>query len=165
VQVTYPLDTLRLRLAVDPAVKNIPAAVSAIIREGGLRAMYRGVGPAMLGIAPYMALEFATYDSLPQQFPAFARGFTAALLATSCCYPMDTLRRQIQVQTGRAVSAQAVVADAWAKEGFRGLYRGFLPNALKNLPNKGMIETAVAAVLLLCIFLANVAFFILSQWD
>ena len=139
-QVTYPLDTLRLRLAVDPAVKSIPAAVTTIIREGGLRAMYRGIGPAMLGIAPYMAMEFATYDSLPQQMPAFARGFTAALLATTCCYPMDTLRRQIQVQTGRAVSAKAVVGDAWAREGLRGFYRGFLPNALKNLPNKGVLR-------------------------
>lgn len=141
-QITYPLDTLRLRLAVDPAVKSIPAAVTAILREGGLRAMYRGIGPAMLGIAPYMALEFATYDSLPQQIPAFARGITAALLATTCCYPMDTLRRQIQLQTGRAVSAQAVLADAWAKEGLQGFYRGFLPNALKNLPNKGTRPSA-----------------------
>lgn len=135
-QVTYPLDSLRLRLAVDPAVKSIPAAVRVLVREGGARAFYRGLGPALCGIAPYMALELATYDSLPQDIPAFARGFTAALLATTCCYPLDTIRRRIQVHTG-GIGVASVIKDAWAQEGLRGFYRGFLPNALKNLPNKG----------------------------
>eukprot|EP00892_Ulva_mutabilis_P001045 jgi/Ulvmu1/10941/UM007_0120.1 len=135
--VTYPLDSLRLRLAVDPAATSIPVAIRALVREGGARAFYRGLGPALCGIAPYMALELATYDSLPQDIPAFARGFTAALLATSCCYPLDTIRRRIQVHTGSIGVAQ-VVQDAWTKEGLRGFYRGFLPNALKNLPNKGI---------------------------
>lgn len=135
-QVTYPLDSLRLRLAVDPAVRSIPAAVRVLAREGGAAAFYRGLGPALCGIAPYMALELATYDSLPQDIPAFARGFSAALLATTCCYPLDTIRRRIQLQPA-GVGVVRVVRDAWAKEGLRGFYRGFLPNALKNLPNKG----------------------------
>ena len=44
------------------------------------------------GIAPYMALELASYDLLPSEYPSFARGFTAALFATSLCYPLDTIR-------------------------------------------------------------------------
>lgn len=44
------------------------------------------------GIAPYMAIELAVFDLLPGDMPAFARGFSAALLATTCCYPLDTLR-------------------------------------------------------------------------
>ena len=39
-----------------------------------------------------MALELAGYDLLPQNVPSFARGFCAALMATSLCYPLDTLR-------------------------------------------------------------------------
>ena len=44
------------------------------------------------GIAPYMALELASYDLMPSDVPAFAKGFTAALFATSICYPLDTVR-------------------------------------------------------------------------
>jgi len=44
------------------------------------------------GIAPYMALELASYDLMPSDVPAFAKGFTAALFATSLCYPLDTVR-------------------------------------------------------------------------
>ena len=35
------------------------------------------------------------------------------------------------------VPVSRVLAKALQAEGVRGLYRGFLPNALKNLPNKG----------------------------
>ena len=33
-QVTYPLDTLRLRLAVDPAARSISGTARALMREG-----------------------------------------------------------------------------------------------------------------------------------
>lgn len=47
---------------------------------------------AVAGIAPYMAMELASYDLLSDRIPSFARGFSAALLATSICYPLDTVR-------------------------------------------------------------------------
>ena len=47
---------------------------------------------APAGIAPYMAMELASYDLLSDRIPSFARGFSAALLATSICYPLDTVR-------------------------------------------------------------------------
>lgn len=70
-------------LAVDPSATSFASACRCIVRDGGLPAFYRGVGPAVLGIAPYMAIELGVFDSLPQQVPSFARGFMAALLATS----------------------------------------------------------------------------------
>ncbi|CAG9463828.1 unnamed protein product [Pedinophyceae sp. YPF-701] len=133
---TYPLDTIRLRMAVDPASKSIPGAVRLIAKDGGVGGFYRGVGTALIGIAPYMALELCAFDTLPQQIPAFARGFSAALIATSVCYPMDTLRRQMQLTASGGI--RAAFAAAVGKEGFRALYRGFVPNAIKNLPNKGV---------------------------
>lgn len=33
---------------------------------------------------------------------------------------------------------RAVLSKTLQVEGVRGLYRGFVPNALKNLPNKGV---------------------------
>ncbi len=48
--------------------------------------------PHRAGIAPYMAIELAVFDLIPRHHLPFARGFTAAFLATTACYPLDTVR-------------------------------------------------------------------------
>lgn len=145
---TYPLDSLRLRMAVDASVKTLPQAGRAILKAGGPAAFWQGVVPALVGIAPYMALELCAFDVMKAQLPkeageypvtaTFARGFAAALFASSICYPMDTVRRQIQLHGGGISALPGLVSATLKQEGPRGLYRGFLPNAMKNLPNKGI---------------------------
>lgn len=137
---TYPLDTLRLRLAVDSSLRTIPSAIRILFAEGSYAAFFRGLTPALIGIAPYMAIELATYDMLPSRFNSFTRGFAAALLATSFCYPLDTVRRQIQLHSASGISIASVVTKALREEGVTSFYRGFVPNALKNLPNKGELS-------------------------
>ena len=46
---TYPLDTLRLRLAVDPKLRGVRGAVTVLMKEGSGAAFYRGLGASMLG--------------------------------------------------------------------------------------------------------------------
>ncbi|GAB4824186.1 hypothetical protein N2152v2_011232 [Parachlorella kessleri] len=136
---TYPLDMLRFRIAVDPSCRTISGAVATLLKEGRGAAFYRGLGASLLGIAPYMGLELATFDLLPQdKLPSFARGFTAALVATAACYPLDTVRRRIQLSAGQSVAWQAAALTILQDEGVKGFYRGFVPNTLKNLPNKGV---------------------------
>jgi hypothetical protein len=45
-----------------------------------------------VGIAPYMAMELCLFDLMPKDLPPFVRGFTAALISTTACYPLDTIR-------------------------------------------------------------------------
>ena len=51
-------------------------------------------------------------------------------------------RRQIQLQSAGGVGARAMAAQILRRDGVGGLYRGFLPNAIKNLPNKGLQATS-----------------------
>ena len=39
-----------------------------------------------------MALELGVFDLMPRDLPPFARGFSSALMATTLCYPLDTVR-------------------------------------------------------------------------
>ena len=146
--VTYPLDTVRLRMAVDSSIKSMPQAMRLLSKEGGMVAYYRGVGPAMFGVAPYMALELASFDFLKKVLatedlkssPAmsFVSGFMAALMSSSVTYPLDTVRRQIQLQGGSMLTLPTMFKGIFVNEGAQGLYRGFVPSCLKNLPNKGI---------------------------
>jgi solute carrier family 25 (mitochondrial phosphate transporter), member 23/24/25/41 len=138
--VTHPLDTLRLRMAVDPAAKSLPLAIGLLAAEGArggvgagggkgvgfgaVRAFYRGLGASLVGIAPYMAIELSTFDLLAGvgagvgagagagALPPFARGLMAAGLATTLCYPLDTARRRVQLGISSALSSSLSSASS-----------------------------------------------------
>lgn len=63
-----------------------------------------------------------------------------------CCLP-SCRRRHIQLQAGAHLPWQAAAATILADEGLKGFYRGFIPNTLKNLPNKGEVAASSAGSL------------------
>lgn len=52
-QLTYPLDTLRLRMAVDPTTRSLRGSARTLLREGSYSAFFRGLGPSLLGEMPH----------------------------------------------------------------------------------------------------------------
>ncbi|CAI7926622.1 unnamed protein product [Closterium sp. NIES-53] len=107
---THPLDTVRLRMAMPTSgYSGMADAFSTIARTEGVLAMYKGLFATLLGIAPYAAVNFASYDLLKsslygsgmvqQSVPAnLLMGATAGTIATSVCYPLDTVRRRMQMK-------------------------------------------------------------------
>ncbi|KAK1270653.1 hypothetical protein QJS04_geneDACA007528 [Acorus gramineus] len=153
--VTYPLDVLRLRLAVEPGSRTMSQVGLSMLRDEGIASFYSGLGPSLLGIAPYIAVNFCIFDlvknSLPEKYQkrpetSLATALVSATLATLMCYPLDTVRRQMQMRG----SPYRTVLDAFpgivARDGVIGLYRGFVPNALKNLPNSSIRLTTFDTV-------------------
>jgi len=145
--VTYPLDIIRFRMAVDPTLNTIPQVVRAVIRDEGMGAFYKGLLPSCIGIAPYSSINFAAFDLLKKALPesmagnnsaVFACSIAAAALATGGCYPLDTIRRQMQLKGSTHANVLAAAIAICARDGVAGLYRGFLPNAVKNLPNSSI---------------------------
>ena len=86
----------------------IPTLLKIKRTEGGFRALYRGLGPTLLGVAPYVGLNFAVYEHLRklitpegQKNPTHAGklivGGISGAIAQACTYPADVLRRRFQV--------------------------------------------------------------------
>ncbi|CAK9267111.1 unnamed protein product [Sphagnum jensenii] len=153
--VTYPLDVLRLRLAVDPATKSMFQVAAMMFREEGVAAFWRGLGPSLLGIAPYIALNFCVFDLIKKSLPedlkkrpeaSFATALVSASFATAMCYPLDTVRRQMQMRGTPFNSVLDAIPGIIARDGLLGLYRGFVPNILKSLPNSSIRLTTFDAV-------------------
>ena len=116
-------------------------------RRGTLRLLQGFACATCLSIAAYSALNFCAFDLfkkvLPEDIRDEAQGIaTASLMATALAtgsmYPLDAIRRQMQL----GPSSYANVFDAGrgivAANGVGGLFRGFIPNAMKNMPNKSI---------------------------
>ncbi|TYJ40129.1 hypothetical protein E1A91_A04G118000v1 [Gossypium mustelinum] len=145
--ITYPLDVLRLRLAVEPGYRKMSEVALNMLREEGFASFYYGLGPSLIGIAPYIAVNFCIFDLVKRALPEKYRQKTqaslltavvSALAATVTCYPLDTVRRQMQMKGTLYKSVLEAIPGIIEREGVIGLYRGFVPNALKNLPNSSI---------------------------
>ncbi|KIS69829.1 uncharacterized protein UMAG_02351 [Mycosarcoma maydis] len=154
-----PEQVLRTQIAArQKAVPGIWAMTTKVYREeGGLRGLYRGCVPTSVGVAPYVALNFYFYEAArkrispadgsdPSALLKLACGALAGSISQTLTYPLDVLRRRMQVagmkdsqeklgyKDKNAINAIQNIIKA---EGVTGLYRGLLPNLLKVAPSIG----------------------------
>ncbi|KAI0009892.1 mitochondrial carrier [Xylariaceae sp. FL0662B] len=161
---TYPLDIVRTRLSIQTAsfaalgnqqkdkLPGMWTTMGSMYKnEGGIRALYRGIIPTVAGVAPYVGLNFMTYEFVRkyltpdgEQNPNAGRkllaGAVSGAVAQTCTYPFDVLRRRFQINTMSGMGYQyKSIGDAIkvivAQEGLRGLYKGLMPNLLKVAPS------------------------------
>lgn len=157
VALTYPLDTVRARLAAQHAgvatthYKGMLDALIRLPKQAGIGALYKGMGATLTGAAPYTALKFATYEALKNlvsqhygleagNLPAIFLpicGATAGALAQSFVYPFDVVRRRFQTSDHQVYKGTFDALRTIAREeGIqRGLFRGLSLNYLKTIPN------------------------------
>lgn len=156
--VTYPLDLLRTRFAAQGPERvygSLRASVVDIARHEGVPGFFRGCSAAVAQIIPYMGLFFTTYealrpvmttwDSLPLGTGDAAAGVVASVLAKTGVFPLDLVRKRLQVQgptrtryvhrnipeyNGVLQSMRMIVRT----QGVRGLYRGLTVSLIKAAP-------------------------------
>ncbi|XXG57196.1 hypothetical protein AAC387_Pa03g4416 [Persea americana] len=166
VLVTYPLDLVRTKLAYQvvgssrsnirgqfsatPIYNGISDCVRKIYRECGTRGLYRGVAPSLYGIFPYAGLKFYFYEEMKSNVPEEHKkdimvnlvcGSVAGLLGQTITYPLDVVRRQMQVQTLSASNSVEVKGTFESlvlitqKQGWKQLFSGLSINYLKVVPS------------------------------
>uniref|UniRef100_A0A1D1YXR3 Graves disease carrier protein n=1 Tax=Anthurium amnicola TaxID=1678845 RepID=A0A1D1YXR3_9ARAE len=163
---TYPLDLVRTKLAyqvvgpsqmnfrvlshTEQVYKGIVDCVFKIYRSGGIKGLYRGVGPTLYGIFPYSGLKFYFYEEMKTHVPEehkkditvkLACGSVAGLLGQTLTYPLDVVRRQMQVEafSGSADAVERGTVESLVlivqKQGWRQLFSGLSINYLKVVPS------------------------------
>ncbi|KAG5285676.1 hypothetical protein AALO_G00006130 [Alosa alosa] len=150
VSLTYPLDMVRARMAVTPKemYSNIMHVFVRISREEGLKTLYRGFSPTILGVVPYAGLSFFTYETLkkhhgertgrtqPYSYERLVFGACAGLIGQSASYPLDVVRRRMQTAgvTGHTYGTiLGTMREIVLEEGLvRGLYKGLSMNWVKG---------------------------------
>ncbi|XP_065047518.1 mitochondrial carrier protein CoAc2-like isoform X1 [Musa acuminata AAA Group] len=164
---TYPLDLVRTKLAYqvvgssrlknrgpyhssEQVYRGILDCILKMYRKNGLRGLYRGVGPSLYGIFPYSGLKFYFYEELKMHVPEehkkdvvvkLACGSVAGLLGQTITYPLDVVRRQMQVQAlstsnnevGKGTFETLVMIIR--TQGWKQLFSGLSINYLKVAPS------------------------------
>ena len=64
-------------------------------------------------------------------------GGMAGMVSEACCFPLEVLRRRMQVSGGK-VGVTALVRGILREGGLRSLYGGVLPAVLQVIPNAAM---------------------------
>jgi len=146
---THPLDVMRVRLATQTELKGWGDCVKTILIESGPKGFYKGYVPTVISLAPFIAINFSTFDYLKTNYGPdentkspilriLALGGIAGLCAQTLCYPLDTIRRRMQIKGTHYTSVPNAVSTILSKEGAKGFYKGIGPNALKVVPNNGI---------------------------
>lgn len=154
---TYPLDLARTKITTELTRKGMERQYSGTINcliqssMGGIKGLFKGVKVSAAGSVPFSAISFALHEELLLHLPGksysspyskilefYGASSLAVLFAQTVCYPLDTLRRRLQVsgscQYATAWSATEVAELIWNTEGARGFYRGCFVNCLKSAP-------------------------------
>ena len=132
---TYPLETLRARMAVNRGAKQgYVDAVRSIVRSEGILTLWSGLMPTLVGIVPYAGISFMTYESLKREnVNRLLSGALAGIIAQSATYPLDVVRRRMQVNPNEYRSMWQGFQMILMHEGLKGgLYKGLSMNWFKG---------------------------------
>jgi len=148
----YPLEYTQALLA-SGGFNGIIECFRSTIRDEGIRGIYRGYVPTLLGIVPYTGTMFWSYGLLKTYFSKdgplkdwqkILLGAFSGAFSQTISYPLDTIRKRIAVQ-GRIGEKKKVyngTIDAFKKiyraEGIRGFYGGVLVNAIRAAPSQAI---------------------------
>nr|GEU62921.1 folate transporter 1, chloroplastic isoform X1 [Tanacetum cinerariifolium] len=163
VSFSHPLDVVRTRFQVNdgrnphiPSYKNTPHALFTIARSEGLRGLYAGFYPAVLGSTISWGLYFFFYSKAKQRYlknrdelsPGLHLASAAEAGGLVCLFtnPVWLVKTRLQLQTpehsrpysGFHDALKTVVKD----EGWKALYKGLVPGLFLQVTHGAIQFTA-----------------------
>jgi len=156
---SYPLDWARTRLTVSEEYKHVGSFrelfASTLSQRNGFRLIYRGLTPSVLAIVPSASLHFGFYELLgalwdsritraewaPTELFDWGRALVCGGLgggmAKLMTYPLDTLKKRMQVSGAASSTITSFFVAVNSARGMRGLFRGVTPSLCKAAASSG----------------------------
>ncbi|XP_059182826.1 mitochondrial adenyl nucleotide antiporter SLC25A23-like, partial [Centropristis striata] len=155
---TAPLDRLKVFRQVHGFIDfrgNVVSGFKYMLKEGGVRSLWRGNGMNVLKIAPETAIKFTAYEQIKNVMRGrhesrtlrvherFFAGSLAGATAQTAIYPMEVLKTRLTLRkTGQFSGIADCARQILEKEGVTAFYKGYVPNLLSIVPYAG-IDLAV----------------------
>ncbi|ETI26225.1 mitochondrial thiamine pyrophosphate carrier 1 [Cladophialophora carrionii CBS 160.54] len=164
--VIAPLDVVKIRLQLQPhslsdpfscdgikgpIYKGVFSTLRAIVRQEGIRALWKGNIPAEVMYVAYGGIQFTTYRTItqaqallptraPPSVESFISGAGAGAAATTVTYPLDLLRTRFAAQGSDRIYTSLIgsVRDITRHEGPGGFFRGLSAAVGQIVPYMGL---------------------------
>ena len=160
-----PIELVRTRLQASTGTDALRAAVSsttAMMQSGGIRSLWRGLGPTLWRDAPFSSIYWFGYEAIRSKWmsqtdlsawqQSFVAGCISGSLAAWLTQPFDVAKTQQQIAITVAPSSTAFTPPPRqpsmvntlkqifkAKGGTSGLWRGAVPRIAKIGPSCGLM--------------------------
>ncbi|KAL3994202.1 Mitochondrial carrier family protein [Acanthocheilonema viteae] len=123
-----------------------------IVVNEGFSALFKGIGPNLIGVAPSKAVYFCTYSSCKRLLNSLdifvsnsamihmSSAATSGFVAATVINPVWLVKTRLQLHKG-PLSVTECIRRVWRTDGFKGFYRGVTASYV------GISETVIQFVL------------------
>lgn len=143
----FPIDMVKTRLqASQKGVYSGPIDCfrKIITQEGGFRALYRGLGPNLIGVTPEKAIKLAANEFFREVFERddgsialqheMLAGAGAGFCQVIATNPMEITKIRMQMQALLPVEQRRSAVQVVKDLGIRGMYSGTLATLSRDVP-------------------------------
>uniref|UniRef100_A0A9I9D8D9 Mitochondrial phosphate carrier protein 3, mitochondrial-like n=1 Tax=Cucumis melo TaxID=3656 RepID=A0A9I9D8D9_CUCME len=145
-----PLDLVKCNMQIDPVkYKNISSGFGVLLKEQGIRGLFRGWAPTLLGYSAQGACKYGIYEFFKKYYsdivgPEYsvkyktliylAGSASAEVIADVALCPFEAVKVRVQTQPGFARGLSDGLPKFVRSEGALGLYKGIVPLWGRQIP-------------------------------
>ncbi|XVF54756.1 hypothetical protein PTKIN_Ptkin05aG0207200 [Pterospermum kingtungense] len=145
-----PLDLVKCNMQIDPVkYKSISSGFGIMIKEQGVKGLFKGWGPTLLGYSAQGACKYGFYEFFKKYYsdiagPEYAAKYktliylagsaSAEVIADVALCPMEAVKVRVQTQPGFARGLSDGLPKIVKAEGAGGLFKGLGPLWGRQIP-------------------------------
>ncbi|KAJ1499512.1 hypothetical protein HMI56_004350, partial [Coelomomyces lativittatus] len=146
---TCPMEMTKIQMQMAMATPSAtPVSLLHVVRQLGLRGMYRGTAATLLRDIPFSIVFFpshAFFKSLLASkqgdvhiFSVFVSGILAGTVAATTVTPADVIKTRLQTDAAKYTSIPQCFKSIWVNEGPKAFFKGVTPRCLIISPLFGI---------------------------
>ena len=145
VLVCHPFDVIRTRIQISKENKGALACLRDVVKESGVRGLYKGIVGPLFAQALYKATIFTTNSLVSKHLftgpksnqSVFLSGAIAGSLNAAIVSPVELLRTRQILSTTKATYS-TILRALLIERGFLGLFKGLVPTIFRDGPGVGV---------------------------
>ena len=141
----FPIDMIKTRMQASASSSNpVKVFQSIIANEGGIKALYRGLGPNLIGVTPEKAIKLAANELFREYFEKddgsieviheVIAGGGAGFCQVIATNPMEIVKIRMQMQALLPPAERQSTLEVVKALGIRGMYTGTLATLARDVP-------------------------------